>query len=259
MDELESKVMTLEDSPQEIAEKHSNSIEDLASQYGWKSEGEKSAEEYVKVAMDKFPEQSKKIKQLFKAVEDLKAHMSKTETVAYERAKNELEQQRRQAIQQGDVDLVDRLEQAKAELAPIYQPETQQSEADVNYDPSIVAFESKYGDMLNDTSFEALQIQKWINAHGAVLGQKKLPVDKHMDLLEQHMKKQFPDYFEEESEPVSPVLSSRENVSSKVKKGKNPTYNDLSSIQKDVASRFQRQGIMTIEQYIADLVKNGDL
>jgi hypothetical protein len=232
-------------------------LDALASEYGWKPEGEKTSEEYIKVAMEKFPEQSKKIKQLFQSVEDLKVHVGKAEKVAYERAKSELEQQRKQAIKQGDVELVTQIEQAQAEIKPV-SLETHQSSPEV--DPAIAAFESKYSSMLTGTSFEDLQVQEWLESHGKTIGQKfKLPVDKHMEMLEEHMKKKFSSYFEEnedDEQVVSPVSGSRGGA---IKKGKTPTYNDLSSHQKDTANRFERQGIMTKEEYIADLVKYGDI
>lgn len=235
-----------------------SSIEDLATQYGWHPEGEKSAEEFVKVALEKFPDQSKKIKQLFRTVEEMKDHMSKAESRAYEKAKVELETQRRQAIYDGDIARVEALDKAKEELAPaaFLQPSNQTH-------PAIAEFEERNASWINGTSYEELKMQQWVEAHGAILGRKKLPTEEHMALLEEHVKKEFSEYFEFESKEAvkSPVSHSRENVAStkSYKSGKAPTFNDLSLEQKQIARDFEKMGVMTIDSYIKDLVKHGEL
>lgn len=248
-------VNVLEEAPAQES-KQKGSIEDLAAQYGWNAEGEKSAEEYVSLALEKFPEQSKKIKQLFKAVDELKMHMSKTEQAAYERAKTELQQQRRAAISEGDVDLVEKLdEQIKATVEPIMA-------ATNTVHPAIAEFEERNAGWLNGTSYEELKMQQWVEAHGAILGRKKLPVDEHMALLEEHVKKEFASYFDKDDDaPIkSPVASSRSNVkTSAAGAKKNYTFNDLNEEQKKIAKDFQNLGIMSIDNYIKDLVKHGEL
>lgn len=229
----------------------SETIEELASQYGWKPEGEKSAEEYVKVALEKFPDQSKKIKQLFTALDEMKTHLSKSEQVAYERAKKELEQQRKEAIREGNVEKAEELYQAQAEL----QPATFQTEIH----PAITEFEEKNKDWLNGTSYEELKMQDWVERQGALLGKKKLPPEEHMRILDEHVRKEFSSYFAS-GDDVSPVSSSRENVKvSNAGKKKNYTFSDLNETQKKTAKLFEQMGTMTIENYIKDLVKHGDL
>lgn len=246
------------DAPASEVTETKHSIEDLAAQYGWQSDGEKSAEEFVKVALDKFPDQSKKIKQLFRTVEELKEHMTKAETRAYEKARLELDAQRKQAIYDGDVERVEALDKAREDLKPAsIEAPTQQLH------PAIADFEERNGSWLNGTSYEELKMQQWVEAHGAILGRKKLPVDEHMALLEDHVRKEFSNYFDnkEDKQIASPVSSSRENVTSTAtrSKGKAPTFNDLNAEQKQIARDFEKMGVMTIENYIKDLVKHGEL
>lgn len=236
----------------------STSIEELASEYGWKADGEKSANEFVKLALEKFPDQSKKIKQLFRTVEELKDHMSKSEARAYEKAKAELDAQRKQAIYDGDVARVEALDKAREELAPSL------STGEPTQHQAITEFEERNSSWLNGTSYEELKMQQWVEAHGAILGRKKLPVDEHMALLEEHVKKEFPSYFdnqEDDTEVSSPVSYSRENVTQKSTKakGKPPTFNDLTAEQKQIARDFEKMGVMSVENYIKDLVKHGEL
>lgn len=246
------------DAPAATGENKKQSIEDLAAQYGWQSDGEKSAEEFVKVALDKFPDQSKKIKQLFRTVEELKEHMSKAETRAYEKAKAELDAQRKQAIYDGDVERVEALDKAREDLKPAMQMEAPAQ----TLHPAIAEFEERNAAWLNGTSYEELKMQQWVEAHGAILGRKKLPVDEHMALLEDHVKKEFSNYFNNNEETIaSPVAASRENLTTPATrgKGKAPTFNDLSQEQKQIARDFEKMGVMSIDNYIKDLVKHGEL
>lgn len=243
--------------------KTASTVEDLAAQYGWKEGGEKSAEDYVKLALDKFPDQSKKIKQLFRTVEELKEHMSKSEARAYEKAKQEIDAQRKQAIRNGDEARVEELDKAKEELLPSIA--LQKSDAAVEVHPAISEFESRNEKWLNGTSYEELKIQQWVEAHGAILGRKRLPVEEHMALLEEHVKKEFADYFDKlddgsDSQVKNPVSSSRENLAASKSKVKSKfSFNDLSSEQKKVARDFENLGVMSVENYIKDLVKHGEL
>ncbi len=230
-----------------------SSIEALAAQYGWSPDGEKSAEDFIKVAMDKFPDQSKKIKQLFRTVEEMKTHMSKAEKVAYERAKTELDAQRRQAIKQGDVDLVEELDRARDAL-----PATMEEPLH----PAIADFEERHRDWLDGTSYEEMKMQQWVQDHGAILGKKRLPVDEHMAVLEDHLKKEFPKYFkiEEEDDIVSPVATARETSTAKASsKNKKYSFNDLSAEQKQIARDFESVGFMKIDDYIKNLIAHGEL
>lgn len=235
----------------------SETIEELAAEYGWNAEGEKSAEEYVKVALEKFPDQSKKIKQLFRSIDELKTHMTKSEEKAYERAKADLDAQRKDAIRQGDVDEVERLDKEREQLLP--QP-VQSSEPQIPQ--AILDFEERNKEWIDGTSFEDLKMQQWVEDHGKVLGRKKLPIDEHMNLLEEHLKKEFAHRFEteENTEVKSPVSQSRQNVTGASKsKNSKITFNDLGPEQKKIARDFEQLGIMSVEQYIKDLVANGEL
>jgi len=253
--ENDDRTMGLDES-EEAAVEHSSSIEELATQYGWNAEGEKSAEDFIKVAMDKFPDQSKKIKQLFRTVEELKVHMTKTEKVAYERAKKELEGQRREAIQQGDVELVDELDRMRSEMAPVMQEEVEEAEQH----EAVVAFEAKNSEWLQGTSYEELKMQKWMQEHGSVLGAKRLPVEKHMELLDQHVRREFPDYFDDGEDNIkSPVASARDSAPVKMGKGKKFSFNDLSAEQKQIARDFESIGFMKTDDYIKSLVAHGEL
>ena len=243
--ETSEEVLT-EDVSEATAE--DSSVEGLAAQYGWNDKGEKSAEEYIRVAMEKFPDQSKKIKQLFRTVDEMKVHMDKVNKSAYERAKNELEAERALAIEEGDSERVEELNQAREEL-----------KEPVVLHPAVVEFKDKHADWIEGTSYEDVQMQEWLFKRDNLIGGKNLPPEEHMKLLEDHLVKEFPDKFQKSS-VASPVASGSDNVvqSKGTRKGK-PTFNDLSSEQKRVARDFERMDVMSVDNYIQDLIKNGEL
>lgn len=235
-------------------EQSGNPIEELATQYGWNPEGEKSAEEYVRVAMDKFPDQSKKIKQLFRTIDEIKTHMSKVETVAYDRAKKDIESQRKAAIKAGDVDLVEQLDEARAQLTSAPQPQVN------DFSQYISEFEEKNSEWLQGTSLEQLKMQKWVQDMGAILGTKKLHPSEHMKKLDEAVRTEFAAYFSKDEEVKSPVASGESgNVSSKSTHKKNYSFKDLSEEQKQIARDFEQMGVMSVESYIKDLIKHGEL
>lgn len=222
-------------------------IEELAAQYGWNAEGEKSAEEYVRVALDKFPDQGKKIKQLSRTVDELTGHLSKVEQITYERARKELEQQRISAIKEGDVEKVVEIDKQQSELQP---------KAELH--PAVRAFEEKHADWINDISFEAMEMQKFVEDYGKVLGNKRLPPEQHMDLLDKYVQQKFPDYFQPTKEDVAVVERGHTEITASGRK-KTIAFRDLTAEQQQIAKDFDRAGVMSVEKYIQELIKYGDI
>lgn len=251
--------MTEEIIQEEVVE--SSPVQQLATEYGWKPDGKKSAEDYIKFALEKLPErgealasQNKKLEakdgelnKMRNMLEELTVHMKKQKDEAYKQALNEFKEQKRQAILEGNVDLVEQLE---SQGAP--QQET--------IPECIKDFEERNASWLNGDSLEDLEMQDWVQRHGALLGRKQLPTDQHMDRLEKDLRKKFPTYFEkDESGMYDAVEGSFGSGVAKVSNKKVFTFKDLSSAQKEVAKYLKDAGHMTVDEYIQELVKYGDL
>lgn len=247
----------------EVQVEQSNPIENLAKEYGWVPEGKKSAEEYVKYALEKLPErgealtaQNKKIEakdnELFKMqtmLSEITVHMNKQKELAYQQALKDINEQRRLAIKNGDVDKVDELEQQKLEL----------EKPTNNTHDAVVQFEERNKSWLQGDSLEELEMQDWVERHGQLLGKKKLPVDEHMRRLEEDLHKKFSTYFDKGDNTFRSVESAdKSNVAGHVSK-KTHTYNDLTPVQKAVAKHLKDTGVMEIKEYIAQLEELGDL
>ncbi len=239
-----------------------NPIEQMALTYGWKPEGKKSAEEYIKYALDNFPERGEALSKQAKAIEnkdneldkmksvldELSSHMKKQKDVAYQQALADIQSQRKQAIALGDENLVNHLDQAKANL-----------QQDPNRLKPVEEFRQRHGDWLNDTSFEAIEMQEWVLERDDYLAKKGLPPDQHMDLLEKHLYAKFPSYFNKDGHTNAVDSMQNSNVAGSGGRKKNFTLNDLTNEQRDVAQYLEKSGHLKIADYIKQLVDNGDL
>lgn len=241
-------------------------IEQMASQYGWKPEGKRSAAEYIKYALEQFPERGEALSKQARSLEhkddelskmknvlsELTSHMKKQKDVAYQQALMDLQQQRRTAISQGDVEKVEAIDMQQNNLQHNSTTPPQ----------AVEDFKSKYQDYLTGTSFEALEIQEWIFKRDQQLASSRLPPEQHMKELERHMLQKFPHYFEGRDnigQPSAVDSLQNSNVAGGRRKKTAFSFNDLTVEQKDVANYLEQCGHMKKADYIKQLVENGDL
>lgn len=241
-----------------------NPIEKMALQYGWKPEGKRSAEEYIKYALDQFPERGEALSKQAKKIEDkdselgkmkvilneLASHVKKQKDLEEQHSKNYLQQQRRQAIELGDVNLVERIDQEQARS---------------NIPHAVQEFKQRNFEWLEGTSFEALEMQAFARQRDNELALRKMPPDEHMKVLEEHIKKKFPAYFNDgyekehinKSDAVDSLHNS--NVVNANKPKRAYSIKDLTKEQQEVARYLEREGHMKMADYVKQLVENGDL
>lgn len=253
-------------------EQNLNEIEKLATSYGWRANGQKSAADYVKFALEKLPESNKRLEakdnELFKLkalLEENISHMSKQKEVAYAQALKDITAQRNEAIRAGNVDLVDELDKKHQEIKSNVAQQQSPNSNDVYNQPAVKEFEERNADWLRDTSMESLEMQDWMERHAERLGKLNLPVDEHMRRLDEDVRKKFSVYFDSveslsNDRATNSVESGAESSTTASKGGqKNFTINDLSSVQKEMARYLKDTGVMDTKTYIAQLVEFGDL
>lgn len=219
---------------------------------GWDPAGEKSAEEWHRAAplYNELKERGKEIKQLRRTVDELKVHMKKQDQIAYDRALAELTTQRTQAIRSGDVDLVDKIDSAKQSL-------DQQSSSLPDIPEAVIEFKEKYGEILEGASYEHMQMAEFIRKRDSELYKKHLDPAAHMKMLEEHMLKEFPEYFGHS--PRNAVETGYEDNVSRPNSRKKAVFNDLNSTQKQIARDFERMGVMKTDEYIKQLLEAGEI
>jgi hypothetical protein len=258
-DELQQDVAIETEVPVETHEHTDFEKEQIAN--GWNPNGEKTAEEWASNTgfVEKIKKQSKQLKNLHKTIDHLKAFMEKQEKAAYDRAVAELKTQREHAVQNEDRKEIERIDREAQAIRP---PSSEAQE-----------FHSRNADWLTSPKPLEMKMTAFARQRDAELMQYQLSPADHMRVLEEHVRAEFPQYFEnrekevddeEDDEPVvkkAPTVASSKggNVAGAVTGKKKFTYHDLSPAQKEVANKFKHANIMSIEQYIAACVKNGDL
>lgn len=223
---------------------------------GWNPDGPKSAEEFERATplYEELKVRGKEIKALRRTINELKEHMDKQKVAAYEQAVADLRDQRVQALEEGNSALVDEIDESRREL---------EANKPVEVHPAVTEFQERNADWMSDTSFEAMEMQRFTMDRDRQLANRNLDPEEHMAILEEHVKKQFPDYFNPRTEnddlgrgsAVESGVSNSATVAKKQKFG----FRDLNSEQKQVARDFEKMGIMKVDEYIKQLEINGDL
>lgn len=258
-EQLESKDILKKDSPRNSDVKSELSeFEKEQQSKGWNPDGPKSAEEWARSEplYDELKKRGKEIKQLQRTLESMKSVMDKNEEMAYKRALAQLQQDRDNAIALGNVPLVNQIEQQAAALKvkPNAEPEIPQVVQD---------FKERNDEWLTGTSYKHMKMQDFAMRRDQELASRNLPPDKHMEILEQHIKAEFPDYFttneDDEDRLSNNVVDSSGNSGVVSKSKKKYSLKDLTQEQKQCAHDFERLGVMKIDEYISHLVKVGEL
>jgi len=247
------------ETPEEATEGEYTEFEKEQMEKGWNPDGPKSAEEYSRSQplYDEIKARGKQIKQMQKTLDSLTEHMSKQEKLAYEKALETLRQEKEEAIQRGDVHGVMDVEQRQNNMLA----EAKEQKQEVI--PEAEAFAEKYEHIFKSADFDEVEITKFVMERDSELMAKNLSPKQHMELLESHMLKKFPNYFGNGKETVTRGNQSVEsgngsNVVGKSSKSKY-TFHDLNPEQRRVARDFEKYGIMKVGAYIKQLVELGDL
>jgi len=239
-------------------------IEELAGEIGWRPDGELSAKDFILKSRDiqdtmrtHIQDQKKQLSELGSSVAELKIHNERVYKAEVSRLKGELDtlkKEKRLAIEDGDADKVDELDEQidglkEAMAAP--KPEAQSGDNSA-FDAWIV------NNSWYDSDPEMAQYAD------AIADQNPgAPYERVLSLAERKVKEMFPDRFEGEVStptPGSPKSKAKPAASPVEPGGRRAagakfTKADLSADQLNIMSQFVRQGIMTEKQYIADIAK----
>lgn len=260
--EAESK--TGKEAEPEKKEAESDSIEVLAQELGWnpdyEGEGKVDAKTYIlksreiqNTMRDHIKDQKNQLGELNNSVEELKAHNERVYKAEVKRLKTELDslkKEKRDAIEEGDVDRVEELDGQIDDLKEsMAEPKEKQKEEAIS-NPEFDAWVAKNQWYNEDDEMAAFADSIAAENHGA-------PFKRVAALVDRKVREVFPDKFSKET-PATPAAS---KTPSPVEKGggkpQTPKFTkaDLTDEQKSIMNQFVRQGIMTEKQYIADIAK----
>lgn len=208
------------------------------------------AKEFVsrKPLYDKLHAQAKALKDKEEKLEAVSKYAAKAAEIGYKKALDELQAQKREAIQTGDVDAVEavekRIEEVKQELVA---PEPVEKAPEIP--PAVKEFADRNEKWFEKdepmTVFMVASTQKYTG-----LGK---PLDEALKLAEADVKREFAHKFiNPNKEKPAAVISNNTEARSK-----SYGYSDLNAEQRSVYSALK--GKMSLDEFIAGLKEQGEL
>lgn len=237
-----------EDSVRELSD-----FEQEAVSKGWNPKGPSSAEEWLKdkPLYEEITKRGKHIKNLERTMQELKSFIDKQEKLSYQKAMHDLTSSREAAISLGDINKVKIIED-QIQKVPIPQQ--------VN-NPAAEDFLESNKDWFSGASYDAKRMTEFTRERDKWLGSRGLPPEEHFALLQEHIEKEFPEYFNKKQRvnAYSNVESTEYGSTMTQNPKKTWSRRDLSKGQRQAAEDFEKHGIMKVDDYIKELVKMGEL
>ena len=209
------------------------------------------AKEFVRrqSLFDKISSQSQEIKQLGRALAEFKQHYTNVEKTAVERAMKELKAKQKTALEQGDVDtfqnIQDELEDARDQVRHI--ETTQQVPASQQPDPAFQAWLSRNRWYQAEEHMKVFADKVGVRLHS--LGMDSNEVLKEVDKA---VRKEFPHKF---TNPNRERPGAVEGNSTPARTNTKSSGFALTDQEEKILKDLVRTKVLTKEQYIADLKK----
>lgn len=246
------------ESPKE--EHQESEVEAKAREMGWNPDKEGvdpgkwiGAEEYIARAplFEKNRKLSRKVKELESSVNALKGHYSKIESIAYEKALQALKEQKIKAMDDFDHKKVAELDDEIVDL----KSRTTKPEPVKKNEPLPEFLEWKETNPWYDTDPELKEYADFVGVRLAAKDDGIEPEDLYKQ-VEKKVRDRYPEKFRNKNKTQqSPV----EGVTKTQSKPGRPTWSSLPEQFQRAGDKFVRNGIMTRDQYIDDLVKMGEI
>jgi hypothetical protein len=262
--ELKQRGITDEVPPQEEevtneAPSEKEKILEEASSKGWKPDGPKSAEEFLRAEplYNEIKARGKEIKELKTAIEGMQSLMAKQQQAGYDQAIEDMKLQRRDAIELGDAEEVEKIDSQIQHLSNEKDNITKPPPAS---DPIIEDFMSRHQDWIKEDSDEANNMRLLAEAHYILNSNKGISNANIVTNIENVLRSTFPNRFKTEVAVPSPVETGSAEAKSQLTSGKKKySFNDLSAEQKKICRSLEHSGAMSPEDYIKTLVELKEL
>lgn len=241
----------------EVEQKQYSAVELEAMEQGWrpKEEFEGEPERFIDAPeflrrgelFSKIDHQSKELKQLRGAIEQFKNHHANVEKAAYDRAIKDLKAQRKAALQEGDVDRFDELDNEIEEVTDArdkFVQQAQRAQAVPTIDPAFTAWVSKNPWYTNDPIMSGAA-----DKLGQALAREGLPPLEVLKRVEAEIKKTFPQKFSNPNRERPAAVESPAPRGAPTKSRYSPTEDE-----KRVAQTFVRAKLYNnVDEYYAEL------
>ena len=207
------------------------------------------AKEFVRrqPLFEKIETQSRQLKNVTKALAQLKEHYTKVQEAEYNRAIQDLKLQRKEALSAGDGDSFEKLDDK------IKEAETQKAHLDtLNVDPP--ASEEAHPEFVSwkarNSWYDTVGYMKtFADSEGRKLHARGLAPELVLKEVEKLVRKEFPDKFRNPNKDAAPDM---ERSGGLQKKGQEF---QMDEVERRVMNDLVRQKVMTKEEYIRDLKK----
>lgn len=201
---------------------------------------------------DKINRQGSELKEVRKALEALKAHHHTVKETAYKEALASLRKEKREAFDDGDADKIIQIEEKIDAVKEDQRQFEAQRQAEATQaargeaHPEFQAWTNR-----NQWYNDSKPMRAFADTLGAELhGQGYSPAEV-LKKVEVEIRKEFPHKFENPNRNKPGAVE----AGGKPANRKPADHFELSDTERAIMNRFVRQGVMTQEQYIADLKK----
>lgn len=243
-------------------ESKEENVEEKAKDMGWKPKEEFDGEEGGWVSAREFVDRqpiyerihklNKSNKDLRQTVHDMKSHLIKKDQYEYNKYMNDLDMQKKYAIESSDSQKVSQIdERMRAAPSPQQDP----------MHPAVESFVAENAEWWSDEELQDYAVSR----HSRMIQKsresgKQLDMEESLNQVLSEVKARFPDHeaFHNGNRDRAHSVEGGRPRSSRGKK--RYTESDLSSAQRDIANRFVRQGAFkSIQQYVNELASIGEL
>jgi hypothetical protein len=250
----------------EVTQDQPTEIEKLAMEIGWnpdfEGEGAKTAEEYIKnsreiqdTMRDLMRKQTTTISELKSGIDAINKHnqnVYKAEVANLQAKITQLKAEKRDAIEEGDVEKVEQIDNQidginQIPATPAAQP------APTQPDPEFVKWHKQNTWYQTDPEMTAVADEIYEKLP------KSLPTSRVFKKINEQMSELYPDVIKPKAPPAVPSVEGAGQVRGKTKKTKY-TPKDLSHEQMTMAKQFLEMGaVKDIQEYVNDLAKLGQI
>lgn len=213
-----------------------------------KNEGKKwrSAEEFMdrKSLFDRIETGNHEVKQLKKTLQQLSQHHAVVEKTAYEKALKDLKAERKTAIAENDMvraeELLDEMDSVRDKIQAVKPP----VDVPAGPPPELVEFKQRNTWYERDDA-----MTRYANSVGQDLFNEGLPPHKVLEGVERKTREAFPEKFRNPNRESAPEM-----VPSGRRAGPTTGFR-VTDEERKIAKNFAATGIMTEDQYYAELKK----
>lgn len=192
----------------------------------------------------KIESQNKELKAIRETLLQFKDHHSKVQETAYKKAIADLKAKKKEALLEGDADLVievdEQLDEVKDQQRRIAaQPAVQEPQGE---HPTFVNWKQKNSWYENNKPMRG-----WADVRGLELAQEGKSPDEVLRIVEREVRTEFAHKFE------NPNRSKAGAVEAAPQRGSRNDSFELTSDQRTMMNKFVKQGLMTEKEYIDEL------